>query len=113
MQSPGHAIADGATQAANFVKEKSGMIGESSGSAGVRDHMPVIASCGKQVGVVDHVDGNTIKLARNGAGGDGQHHWIPLDWVVRVDEHVHLKKNSIEAIREWKSDAAFCSIPSA
>jgi hypothetical protein len=30
------------------------------------------------------------------------HHFIPLDWVDHVDSHVHLKKSSHDAKREWK-----------
>ena len=68
----------------------------------------VIASCGTKIGVVDHVEGNAIKLTRSDSK-DGQHHFIPASMVDHVDSHVHLNKNSEEACREWKSDAASCS----
>jgi hypothetical protein len=69
--------------------------------------MDVIASCGKKVGVVDHREGNAIKLTKKDSP-DGQHHFIPDGWVERVDSHVHLKKNSQETEQGWKSDAASC-----
>ena len=74
---------------------------------GIKDHMSVIASCGKTVGTVDHVEGNAIKLTRQDSL-DGQHHYIPLDWVALVDNHVHLNLNSKEAERGWKSSASSC-----
>ena len=75
--------------------------------AGIKEHMDVIASCGKKVGVVDHVEGQTIKLTKMDSP-DGQHHFIPVGWTERVDSQVHLKKNSVETAQGWKSDAASC-----
>src|SRR5699024_1921513 len=49
----------------------------------IQHHMPVVCSQGGQVGTVDHLDaGNTIKLTKD---DNGQHHWIPIDWVTSVD----------------------------
>jgi hypothetical protein len=74
----------------------------------IKERMDVIASCGTKVGVVDHVEGEAIKLTKKDSS-DGQHHFIPKDWVDRVDERgVYLKKNSMETERGWKSDAASC-----
>ena len=98
----GEKISEGACQVSNWVKDKTGL-----GSQGVKEHMDVIASCGKKIGVVDHVEGQAIKLTRNDSP-DGQHHFIPMDWVDHVDSHVHLKKNSMETEAGWKSDAAAC-----
>jgi hypothetical protein len=75
--------------------------------SGVRERMDVIASCGKKVGVVDHVEGGAIKLTKNDSA-DGQHHFIPADWVDRTDAHVHLNRNSEQTAQGWKSDAASC-----
>lgn len=69
----------------------------------IREHMEVIGSCGNRLGTVDRVEGNSIKLSRNDSGAGGQHHWIPADWVDRVDAHVHLSKNCGEAKRDWQS----------
>jgi hypothetical protein len=98
-----HAVADAASRAADFVKEKAGM----GGGDGIRPHMAVISSCGCTVGKVDHVEGSAIKLTRNDSP-DGQHHFIPRSWVARVDEHVHLSKNATETKQGWKADAASC-----
>ena len=41
---------------------------------------------------------SSIKLAKD---DDGQHHYIPLDWVTSVDDRVHIDRPSNEAMREW------------
>ncbi|BBO31598.1 DUF2171 domain-containing protein [Lacipirellula parvula] len=108
----GSRIATGAEDAVDFVKEKTGMSGPDGGTdrgvSAIEDHMEVIASCGKKVGVVDHVEGNAIKLTKNDSR-DGQHHFVPISWVSRVDRHVHLTKNSKETEENWKADAASCA----
>jgi len=104
----GHKIAEGAEKAVDFVKEKTGMGGPAEGCnvgvSGIKERMNVIASCGTKVGVVDHVHGDTIKLTKNDSP-DGQHHFIPTNWVDHVDSHVHLKKDHVETRQSWKSDA--------
>ena len=57
----------------------------------IKEHMEVIGSDGAKIGIVDHVQGREIKLTK-GDDKSGQHHFIPLDWVDHVDQHVHLKK---------------------
>lgn len=108
----GSRIATGAEDAVDFVKEKTGMSdpgeGTDRGVAAIEDHMDVIASCGKKVGVVDHVEGGAIKLTKNDSP-DGRHHFVPVTWVARVDRHVHLTKNSKETEQDWKPDASSCS----
>jgi len=72
------------------------------------DHfMDVIASCGKKVGVADRVEGSAIKLTKKDSP-DGQHHYVPVGWIGRVDGHVPLTKNSKETEENWKSDAMSC-----
>ena len=64
----------------------------------VHEHMPVVCSNSKQFGTVDRVEGEHIKLTKD---DQGQHHWIPMDWVTRVDEHVHVDRPDDQAMREW------------
>jgi hypothetical protein len=77
------------------------------GASNIREHMNVIASCGTKIGVVDHVEGGAIKLTKHDSP-DGQHHFLPMSMVDHVDNQVHLNKNSKEAVKEWKPDAASC-----
>ena len=115
MSTAGHKVAQGAENAVEFVKDKIGLAepveGTNLGVAGVKEHMNVIASCGKRIGVVDRVEGRAIKLTKKDSP-DGQHHYIPLDWIERVDRHVHLIKNSKEAEEGWKADSASCACSS-
>lgn len=65
----------------------------------ITENMPVASSDGNQIASVDHLDtGNIIKLAQDN-GGD--HHWIPLDWVTQVDEHVHVNRSREQVMKEW------------
>jgi len=107
----GHKIAEGAKQATEYVKEKIGLGDKSCGAtksiSEVQPHMEVISARGCKMGLVDHLEGNAIKLTKNDSP-DGQHHFVPKEWVERVDEHVHLNKNADETRQGWKSDAAAC-----
>jgi hypothetical protein len=71
-------------------------------TASIREHMPVFGSCGNRLGDVDRVEGQSIKLTRN-SSSDGQHHYIPMNWVESVDDKVHLNKDCGEAKKEWKA----------
>ena len=55
----------------------------------IRDGMEVLGSDGGLVGIVDHVEPTRLKLTRKDAP-DGQHHYLPLSSVARIDRHVHL-----------------------
>jgi len=65
----------------------------------IEDHMPIVCSAGDQVGTVDHLDANdTIKVTRD---ENGNHHWIPLDWVMKVDDKVHLDRPGNQVKQDW------------
>ncbi len=66
----------------------------------ISEHMPVLGTDDQQVGLVDHLDGDAIKLTKNDSG-DGQHHWIPLSWVSQIDEHVHIDRSAADAMSGW------------
>ena len=55
----------------------------------IREDMEVRAADGSHVGTVDGVEGDRIKLTRKDSP-DGEHHYVGLDSVERVDSHVHL-----------------------
>ncbi|AWM36835.1 hypothetical protein GobsT_52990 [Gemmata obscuriglobus] len=114
LKDAGQRIADNVAHAADWVKEKTGVgpgraEGSDAGVAGIRAHMDVIASCGKKIGVVDHLDGNVIKLTKD-SFGDDQHHYVPTSMVDHVDRHVHLNKNSEEAAQWCSTDASTCGL---
>jgi hypothetical protein len=70
----------------------------------IREHMEVLGSDGVHVGTVDRVEGTgKIKLTKNDPVSEGTHHYLPTDWVERVDNHVHLKKESSEILAYFKA----------
>ncbi len=74
-------------------------------STAIKEHMDVIASDGQKVGQVDHMEGrDKIKLARHDAP-DGKHHLIPIDWVSKVDEDVHLNRAAKDVHAQWSAAA--------
>jgi hypothetical protein len=119
LKDAGHAVADaakavgkevakGTEKAVDFVKDKTG-IGEAKdrGIAAITEHMPVYASCGTKIGAVDRVEDGKIKLTAKDSK-DGQHHYLPISMVDRVDTHVHLNKNSKECEAAMTSDSCGC-----
>ena len=98
------AVSEGATEAAQYVKDKTGI-----GADGIREHMDVVASCGTKVAVVDHVQGNCLKLTKN-SSDDGMHHYLPLTAVAKVDSDVHLNIDhaAFKAARKDSEQACGC-----
>ena len=76
-------------------------------TSAIKEHMDVIASCGRPVGKVDHLEGpDKIKLTKaDDPGHSGHHHLIPVSWVDHVDQHVHLNKSSKDVQAQWKTAA--------
>ena len=72
-------------------------------SGQIKEHMEVLCSTGCIVGVVDHVEGNRIKLTKHDSK-DGKHHFIPMSMVAGVDTQVHLNKPGDQVMREWATE---------
>ncbi|MCU0703711.1 MAG: DUF2171 domain-containing protein [Fimbriiglobus sp.] len=83
-------LSDNVEKVKDFVQEHTGLGG------GIRPHLPVYASDGVMIGVVDRLEGDQIKLTRK-ESTDDQHHYVPTDWVQNVDDAaVRLSKPSVE-----------------
>lgn len=67
----------------------------------IQKHMNVVSVKNEPLGMVDHVLGSTLKLARDVVG---QHHYVPLTWIDRVDEVVHLKRTAADIERMWAGE---------
>lgn len=68
----------------------------------IKADMKVVCSKDGQFGVVDHMQGATnIKLKKD---DKGVHHYIPLAWVTRVDDKVHVDRPGEQAMREWATE---------
>ncbi|NBW76065.1 MAG: DUF2171 domain-containing protein [Sphingomonadaceae bacterium] len=50
----------------------------------IREHMSVVDAEGTQVGMVDSVINDQIKLTRSGSS-DGEHHYLPIDRVAGIE----------------------------
>ncbi len=70
----------------------------------VKEHQEVIGSDGKHIGTVDKVRDERIILTKNDQSAGGHHHSIPLSWIDRVDEKVHVSKTADQAIAHWKDE---------
>jgi hypothetical protein len=67
----------------------------------IKPNAPVLCCNDGQFGIVDHVEGASIKLKKDDSG---QHHFIPLSWVTKVDDDaVHVDRPGDQAMREWSS----------
>ena len=72
-------------------------------TANIREHMKVMGSDRQPVGTVDHIEGDRIKLGKNDPQADGQHHYIPADWVDRVENNqVYLRQKAQEVQQQWE-----------
>jgi hypothetical protein len=68
----------------------------------IKVHMDVISSDRKAVGKVDKIEDGTIKLTKQSSPDGQHHHFIPLSWVDRVDQHVHLNKSGADVTLHWQ-----------
>ncbi len=65
--------------------------------------MEVVGSDGQHVGIIDHIDGATMKLKRMDPASGGQHHLLPADFVTSVsaDGKALLGMTATEAMARW------------
>lgn len=62
----------------------------------IKPRMGVLDHFGKQVGVVDEVGAGAIMLSKPNSQ-EGEHYFIPLQWVDWVDQDVHLFVSSSDS----------------
>ena len=68
----------------------------------IRPGMQVLGSDGGMIGRATGVHGDHVHLEPT-AGAAGAGHTVPLDWIARVDEHVHLNVTAQLARKRWSS----------
>lgn len=68
----------------------------------IKPDMPVVCSQDGQFAEVDHLEGtDTIKLKRDKTG---QHHYIPVSWVVSTDGgKVKVDRPGEEVMQKWST----------
>ena len=70
----------------------------------IKAHTSVVCSGDAVLGVVDHMEGaDSIKLTKD---AKGVHHFIPLKWVTKVDDKIHIDRPGDQAMREWSDKPA-------
>jgi hypothetical protein len=71
----------------------------------IREDMEVVGSDGRHVGEIDHFRDGQLKLKRQDSEAtDGQHHFVPGEWVAKVDTNanrVMLNLSKDEATSRW------------
>ncbi len=70
----------------------------------IKEHMEVVGSDGEHVGIVDHLDGERIKLTHHDSNADGKHHFLPLSAIAKVDEFVTLSMSAQDALAQWETE---------
>jgi hypothetical protein len=71
-------------------------------AASLRENMLVLGADGDTLGTVDGPDAdNTVRLKPDTLG---QAHWLPLDWIARVDDQAHLDRPTAQARQEWLAE---------
>jgi hypothetical protein len=68
----------------------------------IHEHMAVMGACGNRLGMVDEIDGESIKLTDEDSPL-GQPHYIPMTWIDRVTDSVHLNRTCGAAKRDWET----------
>jgi hypothetical protein len=70
----------------------------------IQQHAEVVGSDHQHVGTVDHLDGqDKIKLAKNDQSANGQHHYIPTQWVQQIQgNQVVLNKTTDQVFQQWQ-----------
>ena len=71
--------------------------------ANVRSGLQILGSDGGMVGVVDGIEQHRLRL--HSTAEPAGHYFIPTDWIVRVDDHVHLSVPAATARGRWQMDS--------
>ena len=72
--------------------------------AQIKEHMEVVGSDSKHVGIVDHLDGDKIKLTHHDSQADGKHHFLPVTAIMSIGEYVTLNMTAAEAEAQWTAE---------
>ena len=71
--------------------------------ATLRENMLVLGEDGDTVGTVDcPAPEGTVRLKPDALG---ERHWLPLAWIVRVDDRAHLDRPGLLARQAWLTSA--------
>ena len=72
--------------------------------AQIKEHMEVVGTDSKHVGIVDHLDRDRVKLTHHDSQADGKHHFLPLSAIMSIGEFVTLNMTAAEAESQWTAE---------
>lgn len=70
----------------------------------IKEHMEVVGSDSKHIGIVDHLDGDRLKLTHHDSQAQGKHHFLPLTAIASISEFVTLNLTADEATAQWAEE---------
>jgi hypothetical protein len=70
----------------------------------IKEHMEVVGTDSKHVGIVDHLDGDQVKLTHHDSQADGKHHFLPQTAIMSIGEFVTLNMTAAEAEAHWAAE---------
>jgi hypothetical protein len=70
----------------------------------IKQGKQVLGSDGGMVGVVDALHGDHIHVQPTAPAPGAAEHTVPLAWVARVDDHVHLDRPAATVRERWGAD---------
>ena len=70
----------------------------------IKEHMEVVGTDGKHVGIVDHLDGDRVKLTHHDSQANGQHHFLPQSAIMSIGEFVTLSMTAADAESQWTTE---------
>ena len=73
-------------------------------TAQIKEHMEVVGTDSKHVGIVDHLDGDRMKLTHHDSQAHGTHHFLPLSAIMSIGEYVTLNMTAAEAEAQWVAE---------
>lgn len=69
----------------------------------IKPDTEVVCSKNTLFATVDRMEGEkVIKLKKDKAG---HHHYIPLEWVTKVDSKIHISLPGDQAMKQWSTSA--------
>ncbi len=72
--------------------------------AQIKEHMEVVGTDSQHVGIVDHLDGDRIKLTHHDSQAGGKHHFLPISTIMSIGEFVTLNVTAAEAEAQWTAE---------
>jgi hypothetical protein len=70
----------------------------------IHEHAEIIGADGVHVGVVDHVEGDRIKLTREDSLHQDHHHYIPLGLVADIEDGIVRLSSNADVAAELEEE---------